>query len=227
MLKDFLSIIFPTVCAACGRSLHRNEDCICTFCHFRLPQTNYHLNANNPVAKLFWGRAPLRAAASYYSFSKGGKVQHLVHQLKYRGKKEIGITIGKFYGAELHKSELFSNIQAVMAVPLHAEKLKKRGFNQSEAFAQGLCASLEIKNESRNIVRIKHSETQTRRSRFERWKNVESVFSVKEKNKLEGKHILLVDDVVTTGATLEACAQALLKIEGVSVSIATIACAEI
>jgi len=227
MLKDFLSLVFPKVCSACGRSLYRSENCICTFCHYKLPQTNYHMHAQNPVAKLFWGRAPVNAAASYYSFSKGGKVQHLVHQLKYRGKKEIGITIGKFYGAELRGSDLFQGVNCIVAVPLHEKKLKQRGFNQSEVFAEGLASSMDVKHDKESLVRVRASETQTRRSRFERWKNVESIFEVKNKTALEGRHILLVDDVVTTGATLEACAQVLLQVPNTTVSIATIACAEI
>jgi ComF family protein len=227
MLKDFLSLVFPTVCTACGRSLYKNENCICTRCHYHLPQTNYHRQPINPVARLFWGRVPLHAASSYYSFSKGGAVQNLVHQLKYRGKKEIGFTIGKFYGAELRESRLFSSVNTVIPVPLHEKKLKKRGYNQSDLFAQGLAESLNVTFDTHNLARIRASETQTKRSRFERWKNVEAGFALKEKNKLEGKHILLVDDVVTTGATLEACAQTLLQVPGTMVSVATIAYAAI
>ncbi|HEY6163231.1 MAG TPA: ComF family protein [Bacteroidia bacterium] len=224
---DFVSLVFPRVCTACGRSLNSHEDCICTLCHYRLPKTNYHLQPINPVVKLFWGRVPVRAAGSYYSFSKGGSVQKLVHQLKYRGRKEIGITIGKFYGAELRESEIFSSSQVIVPVPLHAQKLKRRGHNQSDLFAQGLASGLDIPHDPANLVRVKASETQTRRSRFERWKNVESVFKVSDPAKLEGKNILLVDDVITTGSTLEACAQELLKVPGTTVSVATIAYAQL
>src|SRR5438034_11829039 len=129
MLNDFLSLVFPKVCSACGRSLYKNEECICMQCHYRLPQTDYHKQRINPVAKLFWGRVPLNAASSYYSFSKGGKVQHLVHQLKYRGRREIGVTIGKFYGNELRESDLFRSVNTIVPVPLHKKKLEKRGYN--------------------------------------------------------------------------------------------------
>jgi ComF family protein len=227
MLKDLVSLVFPTVCSACGRALYRNEHCICTRCHYQLPQTHYHLHPINPVARLFWGRVPLRSAAAYYSFSKGGSVQQLVHQLKYRGRKEIGITIGRFYGADLRENPLYRSVNTIIPVPLHEKKLQKRGYNQSDLFARGLADSLDIPCDAKNLARVRASETQTRRSRFERWKNVEDGFAVCDKARLEGKHILLVDDVVTTGATLEACAQALLEVPGASVSIATIAYAAI
>ena len=227
MLKDLLSLIYPTVCAACGRSLYRNENCICTHCHYKLPQTKFHLSAINPVAKLFWGRVSLNAACSYYSFSKGGSVQKLVHQLKYQGRKEIGVTIGKFYGTELRDSISFRSVNTIVPVPLHEEKNRKRGFNQSEVFAQGISAGMDLPMDPANLVRVKATTTQTRRSRYDRWKNVETVFKIKDHEKLEGRHVLLVDDVVTTGATLEACAQAILKVPGTMVSIATIAYAEI
>lgn len=227
MLKDFIALIFPNTCNACGHSLYRNEDCICTRCRYKLPQTNYHLSPSNPVSKLFWGRVPINTACAYYNFNKGGSVQRLVHQLKYRGKQEIGVTIGKFYGSELRKSILFRSVNLIMPVPLHSKKLKKRGFNQSEVFAQGLARSMDIEFDPGSLQRIHASETQTRRSRYERWKNVESIFAIKDRKKLEGKHILLVDDVVTTGATLEACAQELLSIPGTMVSIAAIAYSEV
>jgi ComF family protein len=227
MLKDFISLVFPTVCTACGRSLYRNEHCICTRCHYHLPRTQFHHQPINPVARLFWGRVPLHAAASYYTFSKGGAVQNLVHQLKYRGKKEIGFTLGRFYGAELGQSDLFKTADTVIPVPLHERKLKKRGYNQSDLFARGIAESLNIAHDTHNLARTRASETQTRRSRFERWKNVESGFALNDRARLEGKHILLVDDVVTTGATLEACAHALLEVPGTKVSVATIAYAAI
>jgi ComF family protein len=223
MLNDFLSLIFPQVCVSCGKSLYKNENSICTFCSYHLPKTNFHTDNANPIAKIFWGRINIFSASAYYNFGKGGKVQHLIHQLKYRGQKKIGTTIGKFYGYDLKKSELFNTVQVVIPVPLHPKKHKKRGYNQSEFFASGLAQSMKIETDFITLYRAFESETQTRKSRFKRWKNVETVFQLKENHALEGKHILLVDDVVTTGATLEACAQKLLQISGVKISIATIA----
>ena len=223
MLNDFLSLIFPKVCYACGKSLFKNEDCICIYCHYHLPKTSFHLNPDNPVVKLFWGRVNIYSASALYFFNKGGRIQHLIHQLKYRGKKEIGVSLGMFYGNELKPSPLFSPVTIIVPVPLHTKKLKARGYNQSEIFAQGLAESLELENCADALIRTHLSQTQTKKSRFDRWKNVEDIFQVTAPEKLEGKHILLVDDVVTTGSTLEACANRILDIPNTKVSIATIA----
>lgn len=223
MLNDFLSLIFPKVCYACGKSLFKSENCICTYCHYHLPKTNFHLNPDNPVQKLFWGRVNIQAASSLYLFNKDSKVQHLIHQLKYRGKKEIGASLGKYYGRELRSSALFSSADIVLPVPLHSKKLKKRGYNQSEGFAAGIAESMEIETTSTVLVRVQASQTQTKRSRYERWKNVEEIFEVTCPEKIEGKHILLADDVVTTGSTLEACANKILEVPGTRVSVVTIA----
>lgn len=227
MIKDFVSLIFPEVCLSCGKSLFKNEHCICTYCLYHLPKTNYHLKPENPVAMLFWGRANIHSAASCYSFAKGSKVQHLIHQLKYRGKKQAGITIGKFYGKELLESEQFNSIDVIIPVPLHSKKKRKRGYNQSDLFAEGLSMSMNIEFKTDILIRVAASGTQTKKSRFSRWKNVESVFEVLNEESLKGKHILLVDDVVTTGSTLEACAQSIFKIPDTKVSIATIAFAKL
>ncbi len=223
MLADFISLIFPQVCVSCGKSLYKNEDCICTYCAYHLPKTNYHLHHENPIEKIFWGRVNILSASAYYTFGKGGKVQHLIHQLKYKGQKDIGVTIGKHYGFDLKQSEKFNSVDAIIPVPLHPKKKKKRGYNQSEFFAEGLSKSMKVETDFTTLFRALESETQTKKSRFKRWENVESIFQLKEKNSLKGKHILLVDDVITTGATLEACAQTLLQIPEIKISIATIA----
>ncbi|HEX8516431.1 MAG TPA: ComF family protein [Bacteroidia bacterium] len=223
MISDFVSLIFPQICVSCGKSLYKSEHSICTYCSYHLPKTNYHLDNDNPVAKIFWGRINIHSASAYYNFGKGGKVQHLVHQLKYRGQKNIGVTLGKFYGYDLRKSDAFRTVETIIPVPLHPKKKKKRGYNQSEFFAEGLGATMNVSTDYSTLVREYESETQTRKSRFSRWQNVETIFSLKQPDTLKNKHILLVDDVVTTGATLEACAQTLLKVPGVKVSIATIA----
>ena len=223
MLHDFISLIFPHICASCGKSLYKNEHSICTHCAYHLPKTNYHLDNENPIAKIFWGRINIHSAGAFYNFGKGGKVQHLIHQLKYKGKKEIGVTLGKFYGYDLRKSASFKTIDTIIPVPLHSKKKKKRGYNQSEQFAQGLSESMKIPTDFNTLYRAMESETQTKKTRFNRWKNVETIFQLKDVKTLEGKHILLVDDVITTGATLEACANTLLQVPNVKISIATIA----
>ncbi|MBL0328160.1 MAG: ComF family protein [Bacteroidetes bacterium] len=223
MLNDFISLIFPQVCASCGNSLYKNEQTLCTYCVYHLPKTNFHLNNDNPVAKIFWGRVDIQSAAAFYGFNKGGRVQHIIHQLKYKGRKEVGFAVGKLYGYELKMCDSFKTVDTIIPVPLHSKKIKKRGYNQSEAFAEGLSVSMGVPANVKTLFRAYESETQTKKSRFSRWQNVESIFQLKDIKSLEGKHVLLVDDVVTTGATLEACAQTLQQIPGIKISVATIA----
>jgi ComF family protein len=226
-LGDFVTLIFPDTCRACHSPLIHGEKVICTSCGYYLPLSDSHLNAENPVSKLFWGRVELSSAAAYYSFQKGGYVQQLIHQLKYKGRREVAIEIGMRFGAELKKADLFRTAELIIPVPLHVRKLKKRGFNQSDLFAQGLSACMDIPTDTESLVQETATETQTRKSRFSRWKNVESKFFLRDNKGLKGKHILLVDDVVTTGATLEACAKILLEVEGTKVSVAAMAIAGI
>lgn len=223
MLTDFISLLFPINCASCGKSLFKNEDNICIYCIYHLPKTNFHLQEYNTVSKFFWGRVAIHSAASFLEFNKGGSVQKLIYALKYKGQKEIGITLGKLYAEELKEQILFNTINTIIPVPLHAKKEKIRGYNQSLYFAMGLAQRMNVPINNTSLQRVHISGTQTKKSRFNRWRNVESVFEIKEPNTLKGQHILLVDDVVTTGATLEACAQTLLQIPSVKISIATIA----
>jgi ComF family protein len=223
MLNDFISLLFPITCASCGKSLFKNEENICIYCIYHLPKTNFHLQQENIVSKFFWGRVTIQSAAAFLEFHKGGNVQKLIYALKYKGQKNIGITLGKLYGQELKIHKMYKTINTIVPVPLHAKKEKRRGYNQSFYFAMGLAQSMNVPIDNTSLQRILVSESQTKKSRFNRWKNIESAFQVKESNALKGQHILLVDDVVTTGATLEACAQTLLQIPSVKISIATIA----
>ena len=223
--NDLLSLFFPRVCLACGNSLFRREEVLCFSCLYHLPKTGFHLQEDNPVARQFWGKINFASAASFYFFSKGGKVQHLVHQFKYKGYKEIGFYVGTIYGTELVKSPLFINITSVIPVPLHPRKQAKRGYNQAEWFAKGLAHSMGVELDTTSLIRSFASETQTRKSRFNRWENVKEIFSVADIGRQAGKHILLVDDVITTGSTLEAAGHALFQIPGIKISVASIACA--
>ena len=225
LFRDFFSLIYPNNCLACGNNLIRNEHIICTSCLFHLPKTNYHLENDNPISQTFWGRTQINTAAAFYFFTKAGKVQHLVHQFKYKGKKEIGIFIGELYGKELMNTQSFAKTELIIPVPLHPKKEKKRGFNQSEIFAMGLSSSMKVPIDTNSLVRTFASETQTKKTRFKRWENVKEIFSLQNAEKLKNKHILLVDDVITTGATIEACANLLNTIEGVTINIASIAVA--
>ena len=222
-LDDLLWLVYPELCVSCEKPLNTGEKCLCTSCRFHLPKTNFHLEEENPVVKHFWGKVKVEAAASYFLFTKGEKVQHLIHQLKYKKRKDIGVFVGELYGYDLKKSEKFSSVDVIMPVPLHPKKLRQRGYNQSECFAEGLSQSLKIPFDSKSLKRGIATETQTRKHRYERYENVDKVFSVARPEHIRGKHVLLVDDVITTGSTLVACAEALLEQPGTRVSIATIA----
>lgn len=225
-LADFVSLFFPELCQACGESLVTGEELICTDCRYNLPFTNFHLKPDNMVAQQFWGKINLEAAYAMCYFSKGGKIQHLMHRFKYKGTQKIGNLLGNIAGEQLIANPVFRSADTIIPVPLHKSRLRKRGYNQSMCFAEGLAEKLNIPVEEDNLVRIRATETQTHRSRFSRFENMQEVFAVKDPEALINKHILLVDDVVTTGSTLEACGAELLKIEGLKLSIATIACAE-
>jgi ComF family protein len=205
--------------------LYKNEDLICMQCLGRLPYTKWHMDNENPLHRIFWGKVPIQGVTSMLYFHHGNRVQKLLHKLKYKGAKELGVYIGKRYGIQLKRVQPFSEVEAIVPVPLHPKKYKIRGYNQSEQFAIGLAQSMKIPVVSDQLFRKIASETQTRKSKIERWKNVKDIFAVKETDKLMGKHILLVDDVITTGSTLEACARVLLEIPDVKISVASIAAA--
>jgi len=222
---DFLNLFYPTVCAACGERLATQEKVICSRCLVDMPKTHFHHHQDNPVSQLFWGRAKVESATALFRFQKGSRFQELLRLLKYKGRKDVGIELGRQLGFELKSSELFNKVEVVIPVPLHPKREKKRGYNQANCIAIGIAESMEIVVQSKNLFRNTATETQTKKSRIERWKNVDSIFSIHQASELENKHVLLVDDVVTTGATLEACAQALLKVSGIKVSIAALAMA--
>ena len=160
-----------------------------------------------------------------YYFYKGGKVQQLMHKLKYKGQSEIGIYLGNMYGKELIKTTRFNTVNYIIPVPMHPKKQKKRGYNQSEIIARGLSQSMNATVDTATLIKSTSTQTQTRKSRFSRWENVKEVFELKEHNHLIDKHVLLVDDVITTGSTLESCILNLLKVPGIKISVASLACA--
>lgn len=225
MLRDFFNLLYPKECAACNNNLLQNEQIICTNCRFELPDTNFHSEPENQVEKLFWGRVKIEAATSLYYFVKSGLVQKLLQELKYNNNTEVGLVLGEIMGSNLKNCNRFSDIDFVIPIPLHPKKEYIRGYNQSYYFAKGINNITKIQLENHLLVREVFTDTQTNKTRIERWENVENIFSVKSPEKVKGKHILLVDDVVTTGATLESCAKTLLEIEGVKVSFASIAVA--
>ena len=225
-IGDFLSLFFPKICLTCNDSLARGEEVICTACEYKLPQTDFQLGENNPVEKYFWGRVKIERAASLYYFSKGTRIQKMIHQLKYRSRKDIGLKLGKLCGNLLKTSGRFDDIDMILPVPLHRKKIRRRSYNQCAVIAEGMSEAMGIPWFSDTIEKTRYTATQTKKTRFERWMNVEGTFKIDQPELIANKHILLVDDVITTGATLEACSAAILQNENVKVSIATVATAQ-
>lgn len=221
--NDFINLFYPNICQSCGNYLFKNEVAICSRCLYQIPKTDFHLQKNNPVSILFWGRVRIEYATSYFTFSKGSKFQKLIHKLKYHHKTDIGVELGKHLAYNLRKSEFFDDIDLIIPVPLHPKKQKIRGYNQAKVIADGLAEIMQLDVNCSNLYRSIYTQSQTRKSKLERWENVDNIFKLHARSELEGKHVLLVDDVVTTGSTLEACAQAILKAKGSKVSIATLA----
>ncbi|NQV51855.1 MAG: ComF family protein [Flavobacteriales bacterium] len=207
----------------CQAPLDLDEEHICKYCLDHLPTTKYWEHTNNPIEQIFWGKLQVVSAASYLYFSKGGIVQEMLHNLKYKHQLGVGRLLGRHFGTELAKTS-FSDIDLIVPVPLHKDKLRKRGYNQCDPIVEGLAEAMDKEYFLHAIERTASNESQTRKGRYERWLNVKSLFKAAQAERIAGKHVLLVDDVVTTGATLEACAAALLEVPEVRVSVASIAC---
>jgi ComF family protein len=219
-IKDsFLHLLFPHVCIGCGNDTLHTDAELCVRCIENLPETNFENHADNPVEKLFWGRLPLQAATAQYYFTKESLVQHLMHQFKYKGNRELGLQLGRIIGAQLLKSQRFQ-ADALVPLPLFPAKERKRGYNQAAVLCEGMATVMGIPVLNKVISRPHHTETQTKKGRVERWANIEGKFSVTDLSAIHNKHILLVDDVVTTGATLDACSMELLKGDNVQISMA-------
>jgi len=217
--------MYPDLCIVCGENLLKNEHHLCLACLHAIPKTNYHLIADNPIEKRFWGKVPVFRCTSFFFFQKGSPFQKLLHCLKYKGNKEIGEVLGKYAAADILVSPDFASVDVIIPVPLHPKKYKKRGYNQSEWIARGLSEILEKPQDIVTLVRVRENATQTKKSVFERYENTEGIFELSDLTILKNKHVLLVDDVLTTGSTLEACIRALLETEGIKVSVFTLAVA--
>ena len=226
-VSDILELLFPSLCITCGERLITQEKHVCFQCWNDLPVTNFQNDPSNKVAQLFWGRVQLENATSFFSYRKGSRYQQLIHFIKYKGLKELGFETGRRFGFVLAESEIFSSVDIIVPVPLHPKKEKSRGYNQCLWIARGMAESMKKELVSDNLFRQVHTGTQTRKNRFERWKNVEGIFGLHKPDVFAGKHVLLVDDVVTTGSTLEACAYHILQVDNTKVSIATLAFADI
>lgn len=211
LFSDFTSLFFPEYCLGCSSGLLKGEEILCTRCLVNLPRTGYLSVEENPVKEKFIGRLPIKNAWAFLRFRKTGIVQYLLHQLKYNHHPEVGIRLGKLFGKELKEQGFNSEFDTIVPLPLFASRQKFRGYNQSAKFAEGLSDSLGVPFNSNCCSRLKNTETQTRKTRVERWENVELAFFVKDKKAIENKRVLLVDDVITTGATIEACGRQILN----------------
>lgn len=221
--KDFLHLFFPQYCEGCGSDVVGEDQLLCLQCLARLPETGFLDFPGNPVEKIFYGRLQVHAAGAAFYFTKDSLVQHLVTRLKYHGNKEIGKYLGRITGRELAKCDRFSEIDYIIPLPLNAKRQQQRGYNQAAVITEGI-ASIIKKPVLHNTVERRHfTQTQTKKDRVHRWQSMQEVFAVKDALTLENKHVLLVDDIITTGATLEACGAELLKVPGLKLSIVTVA----
>lgn len=224
ILNHLINLFYPRVCPACGNLLIQGEETVCLSCRYLLPKTHYENNPENPLAQMFWGQVDFHAVTAEYFFSKTGKVQHLLHQLKYQGNKDAGYFLGQQLGESIKNAELFQGIDYLVPIPLHPKKEHLRGYNQSFVIAQGIEEKTKIAIARDCLVRKVFTSTQTKKSREERWNNVKDIFEIQNKDKYKGKHLLLIDDVLTTGATLLAAGKTLSQISDIKISAATAAC---
>jgi len=221
--QSLANLFFPKLCAGCGNDLYGIEELLCIACIDKLPETNFHFHSNNPVEKIFWGRLPLVSATSHMYFTKDSLLQHLLHLFKYNGNKEIGYYFGRCMGKSLLQSNCFLHVDALIPLPLHPKKEKLRGYNQAAVLCDGIAEITRIPVLKNAIIRPLSTETQTHKNRIRRWQNIEGKFLLADRGTISNKHVMLIDDVVTTGATIEACGQELLQVDGLRLSIATLA----
>jgi len=222
-LRPLIDLFFPYTCCGCGSNLIQEPSLFCLHCLATMPVTGFEFLAGNPVEKIFWGRAFVHAASAHLYFVSGSPIQHALHLLKYRNRKDIGLLFGNMMGRSLGLSGRFSECTDILPLPLFAKRQKQRGYNQSALIAEGVSAAMKIPVQYGWLTRIKETQTQTNKNRIERWQNMEGKFNISDQDKLSHRHILLVDDVITTGATLEACAGVIRSVPGARGSIACLA----
>ncbi len=225
-ILNFFELFYPNICVVCDEHLLPSEELLCTFCRHDLPLIDECNYKENQISKIFYGRVPIEKAMSFMYYRKKGKAKTMIHQLKYKGNQEVGVFLGNWFGHQLNESKQFKDVDFIIPVPLHPSKLKIRGYNQLTTFGKTLEKILKTSYLENVLIRTNRSKTQTFKHRFERFSNSETKFLVKNSELLVNKHVLLIDDVITTGATLEACANELLKSDGIKISIVTMAFTE-
>ncbi|HRD52400.1 MAG TPA: hypothetical protein PKY96_07100 [Flavobacteriales bacterium] len=224
-IHDAWGLLVPQRCAGCNGALLSHEDCLCDACLRELPRTHFNNDPLNPVERLFHGKVELAAAGALLNFTAHGMVQRILHRIKYQHDREVAALIGRYMGEEMAACSRFAGIDSVIAVPLHPRKERQRGYNQSRLLADGIGTVLKVEPMHHSLKRVERTATQTRKGRFDRWRNVKEAFELPDAEALRNRHVLLVDDVVTTGATAEACAAAILTAPGARVSVFTAAVA--
>jgi ComF family protein len=222
LITPLISLFYPHLCFGCGRDIAGSDNYLCFECFAELPFTGFTDISNNPIEQLFAGRLHLEAATSELYFTKNSAIQNLVHELKYKNNQSVGLWLGKLIGKRLKESGRFEDIDMIIPLPLHRRKERKRGYNQSAIIAMGMADIMSLPVSKGAVIRIKNTESQTKKDRHQRWENVASSFKVLHPEQLSDKHVLLVDDVLTTGATIEACGQAILIQGDVRLSVATL-----
>ena len=220
--ESLLHLAFPHICEGCGTDIISTDHYLCLQCLDKLPPTHFESHANNPVEKIFWGRLPITTATAKYYFTKGSTLQHLLHQFKYRGHQRLGLYLGRRMGSMLAHNPRFKDVEALVPLPLFPEKERRRGYNQAMVLCKGISEAWQRPIIHDAVVRVMATESQTKKNRMERWQNMEDRFQLKNPAALANKHVLLIDDVVTTGATLEACGRAILEAPNTRLSIATL-----
>lgn len=225
MLQKLIDLFFPKVCSGCKAFLIERENTICTRCRFEMPLTQFHKHPENEASQKFYGKIPVEHVSAFLYFHKSGIVQEMIHNLKYRGHEEIGKLFGDWYADDLKHLEFIKSVDAIIPVPLHPKKLRERGYNQVTTFGKSLSKNLEIPYNDQLLMRNVYSKTQSKKNLEERTAIVEPIFDVNFTEKHHNKHFLLIDDVITTGSTLESCGRAILKIPGAKLSIVTMAMA--
>jgi len=223
VLRGFSNLFFPHICYACGRDVSASNQLLCLRCLHLLPYTRFEEYSGNPVEKIFWGRIPIQDAASIFYFTKDSIIERLLYHLKYRGRKEVGVYCGRLVGAAIDVSQRFSDVDAIIPLPLFAKKEHQRGFNQAKLLCDGIGEVINKPVLTNVMIRTEATKTQTHKNRIERWENMRHRFNLGNADMVRGKHVVLVDDVITTGATLESCAQELLKVSDLKLSILTLA----
>jgi ComF family protein len=226
MLKSIINLFFPPVCTGCNSLLLTNESVICSFCRHNIPLTNHHLNPENEAFKKFYGKIEIEYASAFLYFHKKGIVQELIHNLKYRGHEQIGSLLGYWYAEDLKTIPILQRADEIIPVPLHRKKFRERGYNQISAFGTALSEELKINYNEKLLIRKIYSKTQSKKNLLGRTETIENIFDVDFNENDHDKHFILIDDVITTGSTLEACCRALLKIPGAKISIICIAMAQ-